>query len=26
MALQCYLAGERRLYQDIADAVLPRGA
>ena len=25
MALQSYLAGERRLYQDIADAVLPRG-
>ena len=26
MALQSYLAGERRLYQDIADAILPRGA
>jgi alkylation response protein AidB-like acyl-CoA dehydrogenase len=25
MALQSYLAGERRLYQDIADALLPRG-
>jgi alkylation response protein AidB-like acyl-CoA dehydrogenase len=26
MSLQSYVAGERRLYQDIADAVLPRGA
>jgi alkylation response protein AidB-like acyl-CoA dehydrogenase len=26
MSLQSYMAGERRLYQDIADAVLPRGA
>jgi alkylation response protein AidB-like acyl-CoA dehydrogenase len=25
-SLQSYLAGERRLYQDIADAILPRGA
>ncbi|HXO52927.1 MAG TPA: acyl-CoA dehydrogenase family protein, partial [Mycobacterium sp.] len=26
MSLQSYLAGERRLYQDIADEILPRGA